>query len=182
MLGVIAAVWFAAAYAAGAAGWFTTGPGEPPIVIGVAAGVSPLLVGAGLLFSQRVKDWADGLDLGLLINLQGWRIGGFVFVAFWAQGLLPAGFALPAGIGDVVIAALAPFVAVRRKGFVVWTAFGILDLVTAVSLGVWHSFTEPSMEVMGRLPLSLIPAFGVPFLLVVHLLSLRVWSRGISSL
>lgn len=174
MPGLIAVGWFVIAFVAAAFGVFENGPGEPPVAVGIAAGVPPLLVGAALLWSHRFRAWAGSLDLALLINLQGWRVGGFVFVAFWAQGLLPGGFALPAGLGDVAIAVAAPFVAryARRRGFLVWTALGILDLLLAVSLGVLHSFTEPSMAIVSQSPLVLIPVFGVPLLLVVHLLSL----------
>lgn len=76
----------------------------------------------------------------------------------------------------MAIAVAAPFVAKyapRGKVFLAWTVLGILDLVNAVGLGVAHGLTDPAMSIMSRLPLSLIPTFGVPFLLVVHLLSLR---------
>ncbi|GLZ29653.1 hypothetical protein Lesp02_18430 [Lentzea sp. NBRC 105346] len=173
---MIAGLWFIAAFVAGALGWFQTEGTEPPIVLGVAAGLPPLAVLAALRWSPRFNQWVGTRDHGLLINLQAWRIGGFVFVALWAQGLLPAGFALPAGIGDVAIATTAPFVAKYAptgRIFTLWTALGILDLVTAVSLGIAHGLTDPAMAIVSRLPLSLIPTFGVPFLLVVHLLSLR---------
>src|SRR5919197_1771854 len=104
MLGPIALVWFAAAYLAGLTAVFATPPGEPPIAPGLAAGVPPLAALVALRVAPRFRAWAASLDLRLLISIQGWRVGGFVFVAFWAQGLLPGGFALPAGLGDMTVA------------------------------------------------------------------------------
>ncbi|MEV6242136.1 hypothetical protein [Lentzea sp. NPDC051838] len=177
---MIAVLWFVAVFVAGALGWFETGGAEPPIVLGIAAGLPPLVVAAGLLWSPGFRRWVDTRDHGLLISLQGWRIAGFVFLVLWAEGLLPAGFAVAAGLGDVAIAVAAPFVAKyapRGKIFLTWTVLGILDLVNAVALGIAHGLTDPAMAIMGRLPLVLIPTFGVPFLLVVHVLSLRTVKR-----
>src|SRR5262249_672135 len=63
--------------------------------------------------------------------------------------------------------------------FVAWTAFGIADLVTAVTLGVLYSNSpigvlrgDLGTELMATLPMCLVPAFGVPVTLVAHVLSL----------
>lgn len=117
------------------------------------------------------------------------RLVGGVFVALWAAGKLPAGFALPAGLGDLFVGATAPLVArfvvprlpASRRLYAAWTAFGILDLVVAVSSGVLHSPTPigllagpVSTAAMGTLPLSIIPTFLVPLALVLHLSALQV--------
>jgi hypothetical protein len=67
----------------------------------------------------------------------------------------------------------------RQRIYLAWTAFGALDLVTAVALGVLYSdsrigllATDVSTDLMEDLPMVLIPAFGVPFTLVLHLVSL----------
>ena len=43
-----------------------------------------------------------------LIRLHLWRFLGVLFLALMVQGQLPALFALPAGIGDILVAAAAP--------------------------------------------------------------------------
>jgi hypothetical protein len=60
------------------------------------------------------------------------RFVGGVFLIVMAQGHLPAAFALPAGIGDIVTATAAPLVARRaggRRAALVFNAFGLLDLL-----------------------------------------------------
>ena len=65
-----------------------------------------------------------------------------------------------------------------------WQALGILDLVTAVTLGATASLIDPNAiptSLMGVLPLSLIPTFIVPLLLILHLICIaqaRRWPTG----
>ncbi len=114
-----------------------------------------------------------------------WRIGGIVFVILYQQGALPGVFALPAGWGDISIGVTAPVVAwywkrpFPRKTFIAWNVLGSLDLMMAVSLGVLASATpvgvlagDVTTRLMGKFPLSLIPTFFVPLLLIFHIISL----------
>jgi hypothetical protein len=66
-----------------------------------------------------------------------------------------------------------------RKTFVAWNLLGSLDLVNAVSLGLLASATpvgvmagDVTTRLMGQFPLSLIPTFFVPLLLIFHLIAL----------
>ena len=100
-------------------------------------------------------------------------------------------FALPAGWGDIAIGVTAPFVALyltreagRKKSFITWQLFGILDLVIAVSMGVLASPTPVGIfargittDFMTTLPLSLIPTFAVPLLMVLHVISIAQAAR-----
>ena len=179
--------WFGAVLTAAAAGVFVTSSGVPPVAIGVAAAGPPLAVAGALAYSASFRAWARSLDLRFLTMLQMWRVAGFVFLAFWAVDALPAGFALPAGIGDLIVGLTAPFVAVfmigrgpaARIAYIGWTIFGILDLITAVTLGILHSDGPLGVlahgsdtTVVTHLPLSLIPAFGVPLTLAIHAITL----------
>ena len=177
--------WFALAALLGAAGAFTAAPGRPPVALGLAAGGPPIVAVALLLFSPRFREWAGSRDLRLLTELQAWRTVGLAFLAVAAVDALPGGFALPAGIGDLLVALTAPIVAVliargalSTSGYLWWTAFGVLDLFAAVTLGVLHSdsplgLLRDSVDTTAatQLPLSLIPTFFVPFLLSVHAIS-----------
>ncbi len=183
-IAAISVAWFAAALGAGALGMFQTAPGSPPIAIGLAAGVPPLTVVALAIASERFRLWARSLDLRFLTLMQTSRLGGLAFLALAAVHALPNGFAIPAGLGDVAVGLTAPLVAAFVVGrsdrlFIAWTVLGIADLVNAVSLGVLYSptpigllQTEVSTALMATLPMSLIPAFGVPFTLVLHVISL----------
>jgi hypothetical protein len=178
----VGVVWFAAAFLAGWADVFQRNVGEPPVKLAVAVGVPVLGVGVALLAVRRFRTWAEGLDLRLLVNLQGWRVLGFAFLVGYAQGVLPGAFAWPAALGDLAVGLAAPLVAVhmRRPAFYGLMAAGIADFVLALALGVANNIGARGVLPDGTLsqapiydlPLSLIPTFAVPFLFVVHLLSL----------
>jgi hypothetical protein len=96
---------------------------------------------------------------------------------FMVGGILPAGFALPAGIGDALTGLAAPFVAAaiaqRRPGAhrwaVAWNWFGIIDLIVAPVAAVLSG-----AQVAAILPLGLIPIFlGPPLGILTHIYSLR---------
>jgi hypothetical protein len=191
VLPLVGVVWVALAAVGAAAGVFERSVGSPPIRVALAAGVPVLVVGLALVFSGRFRDWARSLDLTLLVVVQGWRVAGFVFLAYYAVGLLPGGFAWPAGIGDLVVGFAAPFVARRldrgRGWFLAWTVFGVLDFVVAVTMGAVHDVGASGVLAdgtvltapMAHLPLVLIPTAAVPFLTIVHMLSLvRAYGTG----
>jgi hypothetical protein len=100
--------------------------------------------------------------------------------------MLPAYFPWPAGLGDMAIGATAPFIVARllsnpdyaaSKNYRIWNVLGILDLITAVTLGGLGPFLFPKVGItaaalMARLPLSLIPTFFVPLFILLHLTAL----------
>jgi hypothetical protein len=118
----------------------------------------------------------------LLIAMNGWRFIGLGFLMAHSEGLLPGGFAWPAGLGDIFMAATAPWVAAQvaandrfRFGtsFLVWNLIGIADFLDAVLWGTvysWPGFT-PSVTtaLMQRLPFALIPCFFVPLVAMSHI-------------
>ena len=153
-------------------------------------------VGRALLrskhWSARFQEFVMSLDLRILTVAQTWRVGGIVFLILYQHGALPGVFAIPAGWGDMAIGITAPVVAwywkrpFPSKTFIVWNVLGSLDLVMAVSLGVLASATpvgvlagDVTTRLMGRFPLSLIPTFFVPLLLILHLISLSRVRRGL---
>jgi hypothetical protein len=113
-----------------------------------------------------------------LIAAQTYRALGLIFLwPFLAGGALPAGFALPAGIGDVLTGVAAPFVAWavahHRPGARAWARrwnwFGILDLVVAVVAAVLSQTSN-----VNRFPLVIVPLFlGPPLGILLHVFSLR---------
>jgi hypothetical protein len=176
--------WFLLALAGSLLGVFDSEP-RPPIPLGLAAVVPVAVFVFGYLSSARFRQFVSSLDLRVLTLAQTWRVGGIVFVILYLQGALPGAFALPAGWGDFAIGITAPVLAwywkrpFPRKTFIVWNVLGSLDLVVAVTLGVLASPTpvgvlagEVTTRLMGQFPLSLIPAFFVPLLLILHLISL----------
>ena len=121
----------------------------------------------------------------VLIGVHTWRILGIVFLWGMTQGLLDPAFAIPAGIGDILIGVTAiPFAIFLWKGYswskyavVVWSVLGIADLVNAVTLGVITN-SDFSTSTMATFPWILVPTVAVPLALTLHgitLYRLRNW-------
>src|SRR5277367_6089187 len=112
--------WLLLVVSLGAAGAFVAPPGTPPlpIAIGVAA---PLMVFfAWLRLSQSFREFVLSLDLRLVAAMQAWRWAGLGFLSLYAHKVLPAVFALPAGLGDMAIGVTAPWMIlalIRQPGF-----------------------------------------------------------------
>lgn len=187
--GLIAA-WFVFAISASALHLFDTDPGQPPLALGLSA-LTP--VAAFLVWfatSPGFRQFALSLNPRVLTLVHSWRIVGFTFLVLYSAGLLPGLFALPAGWGDIAIGATAPLAALqlanfkRRRGFVLWQLLGIFDLVVAVTLGATVRLIDPnalSTGMMSVLPMSLIPTFAVPLLIVLHVICIAQagrWKEG----
>jgi hypothetical protein len=121
----------------------------------------------------------------VLIAVQTYRILGIAFLWGMTQGILDPAFAIPAGVGDILIGVTAiPFAIFLWKGYswsryavVVWSVLGIADLVNAITLGTITSagFTNPTTTTF---PWVLVPTIGVPLALALHgivLYRLRNW-------
>jgi hypothetical protein len=188
----ILVVWFLLAVAGSLLGVFDSEP-RPPLPLGLAAVIPVALFAFCYLTSVRFRELVLSLDLRILTVAQTWRVGGIVFLILYQHGALPGAFAIPAGWGDIVIGITAPVVAwywkrpFPSKTFIVWNVMGSLDLVMAVSLGVLASATpvgvlagDVTTRLMGQFPLSLIPTFFVPLLLILHLISLSRVRKGLA--
>jgi hypothetical protein len=186
-VGVILTVWFALVVALGAVGEFVNSPGKPPIGIAIGVGAPLVLFFAWLRLSQAFREFVLSLDLRLVAAMQAWRWAGIGFVSLYAHKVLPAVFALPAGLGDMAVGITAPWMVLallRQPGFAAsrafirWNVLGIFDLVVAVSIGTVSALRatgapgEISTAPMASLPLLLIPAFMVPVFLMLHAVAL----------
>ena len=155
---------------------------------------SPPPVGIQLVIALAVLSaclWQSPTLRGLLrdrknlIRLNVWRLEGALFLALMFTGQVPALWAIPAGVGDVLIGAAAFPVAARldapggRQRAIVFNVLGLLDLVVAIGLGITISpgpaqlfRTTPGAELLTRFPLALVPGFLVPLAFMVHFVSL----------
>jgi hypothetical protein len=180
-------VWFLLVVSLGATGAFVGPPGKPPIAMAIGVGAPLLLFFAWVRLSPSFREFVLSLDLRLVTGMQAWRWEGFGFLALYAHHVLPAVFAVTAGLGDMAVGFAAPWMIlglVRRPGFaasaafVRWTVLGILDLVIAVGIGALSATLaggvpgEISTAPMAALPLLLIPAFQVPLFLMLHITAL----------
>ncbi len=172
--------WFGVVVALGASGALSY-VGVPGLGLAV---MLPVLVMAALAFATSGGRQAiENAPVPALIGLNVVRIAGVTFLLLHAAGRLPAPFAPIAGWGDIAVGAAAPLVAwmvVRhhpwsRRAALTWNALGLLDLVTAISLGITSSpgplrvfVGDPSSAIMSELPWLLIPGFLVPLLAFNH--------------
>ena len=124
-----------------------------------------------------------------LMAIQTFRIMGVAFLMLYIQGLMPAEFAIPSGIGDVIIGTTAPLMAylvtTKRSESkilaVIWNIAGFGELSLAIVLGFSTSPTpyqtlalnNPN-DLLFAYPLALIPTFVVPLSLILHIFSLRI--------
>ncbi|REG58137.1 hypothetical protein B0G80_0783 [Paraburkholderia sp. BL6669N2] len=180
-------LWFAVAWSAAINGAFRTGASPLPLL--PLAIFMPVMIGAPvLLLSKRMGRVLDAMPASWLVALQLYRVFGSWALAAWLHGQLPAVFALPAGIGDVLTGLFAVPVAIAvasgsaqgRKAAIAWNIFGLADFAVAITLGMITSpgpfqLIVPSVPSIGAgaYPDALTPAFVVPGSILLHALSLR---------
>lgn len=144
----------------------------------------PVLLFGGWLLVPQFREALLAVPLPILVGLNALRLGGLFFLLLYTDGRLSAPFAPSAGIGDMITGAVAiPLAAmpafglnVRRIWLSLWNAFGTLDLVIAVFLGVlsapgapFRIFTEgPGTMAMTTVPWVFVPAMLVPIFLLIH--------------
>ncbi len=162
----------------------------PTIELGIFV---PIIVGAIALWrSQTLSRIIDAVPQSWLVGVQVYRTIGLIFLVLWGSGMLPGAFALPAGVGDVLVGILAPVVGLAYAGGAesrarlvsAWNAFGIVDLVVAVGMGFMTSpsplqllsFEAPN-ELISAFPLVMVPVFAVPLSILLHLMSLMKLRR-----
>jgi hypothetical protein len=176
-------VWLLLVVSLGAAGVFVGPPGAPPVPIAIGVAAPLMVFFAWLWLSQSFREFVLSLDLRLIAGMQAWRWAGMGFLSLYAHKVLPAAFALPAGLGDMAIGVTAPWIILAlvhqpdfaaSATFIRWNVLGILDLLIAISIGTVSALLatgapgEISTTPMARLPLLLIPAFLVPLFLILH--------------
>ena len=183
----VIAAWAALSLMLNALGVFAPHPDRPPLNLLLAVIGPPILFGVAYSSSARVRALSLSLDLRLMTAMQAWRIIGAMFLVLMSLHLLPGIFAWPAGVGDVIVGAYAPFVvlAISRRSpgwqnqVVLLNVLGLLDFVGAIGGGVLSGSApmgilrgDVTSDLMLTLPLSLIPTFAVPFWIVLHVMSL----------
>lgn len=178
---------FAVAWGAATVGLAATGGLAGQILV-VPANVFAFAVFVALLFgawffSASLRRAIGEVPLAILVGLNSMRIGGVLFLLLAADGRLATAFATSAGWGDIITGAVAIPLAVMlarspktpRLALAAWNAFGALDLVVAVSLGVLSADTpfrvftqEPGTVLMTTLPWAMVPGLLVPIYLLIH--------------
>jgi hypothetical protein len=179
--------WFFAALFLSRSGFFQGSASRvPTLQFGLLV---PIAVGVALFWRwplpRRVIEVAPQ---SWIVSIQAFRVEGLIFLILYAGGRLPGAFALPAGVGDVIVGLLAPIVGIaymrgwrNSAGWVrVWNLLGIADLIVALATGFLTSPSPVQLlaldrpnELISAFPLVMIPVFLVPFAALLHLASLQ---------
>jgi hypothetical protein len=187
---VALALWLGLVTFLGSQGAFVGSSDSPPLPIFFGL-VIPLAVFFAAYFGwSAFRAFVLAADLRLVSAIQAWRWGGLGFLALYAHGVLPGLFAFPAGLGDMAVGVTAPWIVLglihhasfaASRRYAAWNILGILDLVVAVSMGTicsgfFHGINgligNVTTSPMARLPLVLIPAYMVPFFIMLHFTAL----------
>jgi hypothetical protein len=184
--GAVVVGWLALAILLARQGFWETHADDPltsppRIAFGIAV---PTILGSLLVRSTTVRGWIGRIPLHVLVGVQFYRVVGVLFLIAYAQEDMPAEFALPAGIGDILVGLTAVIASVlllkrgqqrARVTVLAWCAFGILDLVVAVAAGFLSApspiqqlaLDDPNAAIVSY-PFVLIPTFAVPLSLILH--------------
>jgi hypothetical protein len=154
--------------------------------------LTPIITGLWLLRLPVWRQIVDAVPLHWLTGIQVYRVvGTIVFLPLMGMGILPAYFAIPASIGDLIPGLAAPLVAYwvwKRSNYwrsclILLNIFGLLDFIVAVGIGSGVLYSNLSQTLFGEeqivtayfayFPLSLIPLFILPVGIVLHLYSFR---------
>jgi hypothetical protein len=171
-------LWLIAAVAATASGRLGRAPAQ---VLPLTVASLTLATLALLLATPSGRGWAAQVSLARLAWFHVWRVvPGAAFLVLYSRGQLPWLFAVPGGVGDILIGVSAPvaaWAATRagrgaRLGYVVWSALGFVDLAGVVRAAFVCSRADAaSMHLLRELPLGLLPTFLVPLTFAAHLLA-----------
>jgi len=169
---LVLASWAGVVMTAIGAGVFAGG-GASRLLLPAAQAIPIAAVAIGYRAWPRFRNYLLTLDLRLVLAAQLWRVIGIAFLFALAFDQLPAGFAVPAGVGDIAtgIAALAVVLALgngslTRGRLYAFSALGVVDFLVADATGL---SLEPST--LGVWPLAIFPTVMVPFFAVLHLVA-----------
>ncbi|MGH9373819.1 MAG: hypothetical protein ACRD15_20070 [Vicinamibacterales bacterium] len=179
LVGAYLTFWFGFAMTVGDRTNFPVERDDLRLRLSLLVGFGPLLLGIAVLFTSKTMRRVNAaMPAHWLIWAQSYRMAGLMFLfPFLYYGIVPAAFAIPAGLGDFVTGAFAPFVALavaRQRPHAIkwataWNIFGLLDLIVAPAAAI-----VSGAQVIGLYPLSLVPLFiGPPLGILTHVYSLR---------
>lgn len=175
--------WLLTAVAAGRLHWLERLPS--PAIQGILFFLTALLVLAYRSIAP-FRAWIDGLDLRSLVLLHVTRLVGIYFLVLYRRGELPYAFAVPGGIGDIIVAVSAIVIVLlpltesgRLRAITIWNVVGFIDIMLVVFSAARIGFSGGyGLQPLTRLPLSLLPTFLVPLIIASHIAIFARLKRG----
>jgi hypothetical protein len=182
---VFVLVWFIAALSLSITGWFERF--SSAALFGIGAVVSATGFTVLHRSSEKFRGFLRVCSLRRLTMGQSLRFFGVLALFKADQNVLPALFAIPTAIIDIVFAASSFLVAARlvsgsglaKPGFFAWHAAGLMGLGVSVTMAVLTSSDRFGLarngitsQPMTWFPMSMVPVFIGPMVLIFHLLAL----------
>jgi hypothetical protein len=181
---VLCTVWLILAVLAGASGMVSTL--VPPVPQILLASLILILIALFLLV-PAFRAWCLTVNIKVLILFHLTRFVGVYFLVLYSQGRLPYDFAVPGGVGDIIIALAALALIIFGRGRVkpgravllVWNVAGLLDILFVVFTAASLAMSAPgSMRELLMFPLSLLPTYIVPLIIFTHIvIFVRLYHR-----
>jgi len=170
-------VWLGGAAALGAAGVFE--PLRPPAPQAILVTLTVLTLLATAVIAP-LRRWTATVDPRVLVVLHVTRVlaGGY-FLVLYRRGELPYAFAVPGGIGDIVVgllalwllAAVTPSGTRGRRIYALWNVLGLIDILFVVATATRIALGDPgALAPLLRLPLSVLPTWLVPLIIASHVI------------
>jgi hypothetical protein len=146
----------------------------------------------GFIFNKPIY-WKilDGISLQSLVRLHTFRFVGVYFLLASYYNALPEHFAILAGLGDIITAMGAIFIAKAieenkiwsRKVTLIWNIFGFWDIVSVIvsailttRYSIQHSDSQGIIE-MTKFPFVWIPAFAPVVIIFMHIAIFKKMKR-----
>jgi len=182
---VFVLLWFLLAFTLAVTGWFERFSSATLFGIGAVAAASGFTILHWL--SSRFRGYTRARGLKRVTRTQVLRLFGVLALIKTNQQILPAIFAIPTGLMDIVIAIASLFVAARLvsasgrpdPGFFALHVLGLLTLAISVTLAILTSSIRFGLvkggitsQPLTWFPMSLVPTFIGPLVLICHLLAL----------
>lgn len=166
-------VWFFAAFVLSAMGYV-----RGALPLGIVASLT-VACGIALLSSESAQKVAAHGSLRGIVAFHLIRIlAGIAFLSEAAAGTLPRNIAIGAGIGDIAVGLLAiPLLVfafpidtdLKRRVVLAWNAVALADILLVLTGGAATiGARSDALLRMTELPMSLLPTFVVPLVLVTH--------------
>jgi hypothetical protein len=126
------------------------------------------------------RDWLMAVDVRVLVLVHVTRlVAGLSFLVLYRRGALPYAFAVPGGVGDIIVAVLAIGIVLAADARTTrgrwllgaWNLLGLADILMVVATAATIGAGDPAaLAALLQLPLSLLPTWLVPIIIATHVI------------
>lgn len=184
---VVIFVWLTFTLLFASSGFLNDFTAMPPRLLLVV--IPPLVFFLVLFYSKQFHDLNEHYNNFWLVYLQSFRIlMEFILWLLYRYNVIPVQMTFEGRNFDILVGITAPFIAyycfVKKtwspKVALVWNFAGLLLLINIVAVAILSTpypfryfMNEPANTVVFSFPFIWLPAFVVPFALLLHLISIR---------